>query len=408
VTFTAKWRLDDRHAIIVTRSGTALRLAPSVLDQGGWRRAVPGDGTAAAFLAALDGDAPPGFRLQHFAPDAIPTSGPPGARPPAARPATVPGRAERGFTVDQTNESVVVDEQRVVKWLLSPEDRPHPAPPLLAHLRQVGFTRTPAPYAALWWSPEPAAQEALLAIVAGYLPDAQDGWDWCVDDLLAEWQSGKPASFPADLGILAADLHVALATSSAVFPAPVSTTTWTRTAADVIETALAITPGADGEWLRDLEETLRNDAAVAAQVTPVMRIHGDLHVGQILRWRDGLAVTDFDGNPAVDEVQPLQPAARDVAQLLTSLEHVAQIADKRAGYQQTSAALAFAARARHDCLSAYQSRLAERGMSHLLDERLLKPFAVEQECRELIYAARFLPRWTYAPMNVLRSWYCGL
>jgi maltokinase len=215
-------------------------------------------------------------------------------------------------------------------------------------------------------------------------------------------------SFPEDLGILAADLHVALATPSAVFPAPVIATVWTRTAVAAIETALAITPGADGEWLRSMEETLRKDAAVPAQVTPVMHIHGDLHAGQILRWRDGLAVTDFDGNPAVDEVQPMQPAARDVAQLLTSLEHVAQIADKRTGYQQTAAALAFAARARRDCLRAYQSRLAGRGISHLLDERLLKPFAVEQECRELIYAARFLPRWTYAPMNVLRSWYSGL
>jgi maltokinase len=394
VTFTAEWRLDDRHAIIVTRSGAALRLAPSVRDSDGWRRAAPGDGTAAAFLAALAGGvqaAPaPGFRLQHFAP------------------AAVPGGAERGFTVDQTNESVVVDEQRVVKWLLSPEERPHPAPPLLAHLRQVGFTRTPAPCAALWWSPEPAAQEALLAIVAGYLPDAQDGWDWCVDDLLAEWQSGEPASFPADLGILAAELHVALATPSAVFPAPMGATVWTRTAAAAIETALAITPGADGEWLRSVEDTLRKDATVPAQATPVMHIHGDLHAGQILRWREGLAVTDFDGNPAVDEVQPLQPAARDVAQLLTSLEHVAQIADKRTGYQQTPAALAFAARARRDCLESYKNRLKEHGMSGLLDERLLKPFAVEQECRELIYAARFLPRWTYAPMNVLRSWYSGL
>ncbi|MFI5893647.1 hypothetical protein ACIA5D_26430 [Actinoplanes sp. NPDC051513] len=42
---------------------------------------------------------------------------------------------------------------------------------------------------------------------------------------------------------------------------------------------------------------------------------------------------------------------------------------------------------------------------HLLDEKLLRPFEVEQECRELIYAARFLPRWRYAPMGVLRSWY---
>jgi maltokinase len=71
----------------------------------------------------------------------------------------------------------------------------------------------------------------------------------------------------------------------------------------------------------------------------------------------------------------------------------------------TAEALAFAARATGECLAAYRARLDELGAGEILDERLLRPFAVEQECRELIYAARFLPRWAYAPMGVLRSWY---
>jgi hypothetical protein len=41
----------------------------------------------------------------------------------------------------------------------------------------------------------------------------------------------------------------------------------------------------------------------------------------------------------------------------------------------------------------------------IFDPRLLRPFEVEQECRELLYAARFLPRWRYAAMGVLRSWF---
>jgi predicted trehalose synthase len=36
------------------------------------------------------------------------------------------------------------------------------------------------------------------------------------------------------------------------------------------------------------------NAVPSATVQPV---HADLHVGQILRWRDGLAVIDFEGNP---------------------------------------------------------------------------------------------------------------
>jgi maltokinase len=37
------------------------------------------------------------------------------------------------------------------------------------------------------------------------------------------------------------------------------------------------------------------------------------------------------------------------------------------------------------------------------DPVLLAAFEVEQECRELVYAARFLKRWRYAPMATLRA-----
>ena len=56
-------------------------------------------------------------------------------------------------------------------------------------------------------------------------------------------------------------------------------------------------------------------------------------------------------------------------------------------------------------LAAYRDRLAGRGAAGLLDESLIRPFEIEQECRELIYSARHLPRWRYAPMGVLRAWY---
>ena len=52
---------------------------------------------------------------------------------------------ERPVTVDQTHESVVVGERYVVKWLREPVPD-HPAPVMLAHLAQTGFTGT----AALW------------------------------------------------------------------------------------------------------------------------------------------------------------------------------------------------------------------------------------------------------------------
>nr|WP_134002387.1 hypothetical protein [Streptomyces sp. 846.5] len=307
---------------------------------------------------------------------------------------------ERLITVDQTNRSVVVGEQVVVKWMAE-DSAAGRAPELLGHLAAVGFRRTLSLYAAVF------SQHGLAAMVTEYLPEASDGWDWCVDAVQAELAGAQALGFAADLGELAADLHAALATPSDIFPDPVVSgpLPGPGPARATLAEAIALTDGVDGEWLRASEAQLSDQLIVSPGPDDVrqIRIHGDLHVGQILRWRDGYAVIDFDGNPTLDGTAALQPAARDVAQLLTSLEHVAQIAVNRSTAPQS--ALAWARCARRACLDAYTDRLSEHGKAELFDARLLRPYEIEQECRELVYAARFLPRWRYAPMGVLRSWF---
>ncbi|WP_169943892.1 hypothetical protein [Microbispora sp. H11081] len=305
---------------------------------------------------------------------------------------------ERPITVDQTNHSVVAGETVVVKWFPRPSRAPHPAPALLAHL--AGFARTATPYAAVYW------EDALVALVTAYLPEARDGWEWCVD----EAEAGR-TGFAAEIGALAAELHLAMATPSAVLPDPVRLSppgsgAWLGRAEEALREAVALTDGEDGTWLARRAEALRGELAplASAPATPLIRVHGDLHVGQILRWRDGYAVVDFDGNPTVAGAEPYQPAARDLAQLTTSVDHAGQVAVRRRSAGRGATA-AWAAAARRDLAESYARTLAEAGRADLLDRSLLRPFEVEQECRELIYAARHLPRWRYAPMGVLRTWY---
>ena len=123
----------------------------------------------------------------------------------------------------------------------------------------------------------------------------------------------------------------------------------------------------------------------------VQPVHGDLHVGQVLEWPGGLAVIDFDGNPTLSEAANAirQPRERDVAQMLTSLDHVGRVVEERGGGDRS----AWIAEARAGFLAAIGP----------VDEALLAAFEVEQECRELVYADRFLPRWRYAPMATLRA-----
>jgi maltokinase len=134
----------------------------------------------------------------------------------------------------------------------------------------------------------------------------------------------------------------------------------------------------------------------------VQRVHGDLHVGQVLRWSGGLAVVDFDGDPltarlAAEGADPVaQPAARDVAHLLVSLDQVGRIVDRRTGFAATAAVDAWSATARERLLEGYLDELATLGRSDLFDARLLAPFVADQVCRDLVYAANHLPRWAYA------------
>ncbi|MEW9547679.1 hypothetical protein [Nonomuraea sp. NPDC050783] len=347
----------------------------------------------------LEGEVPPPFGVRRFLP--LPTL----SHDPGRRHIGVPRERDFGPHVDQTNYSVVVAEKVVVKWLTPPVPLPHPTPEILSHLVEAGFNHTAPPYAALTGPVE--GRECLLALATGYLPEARDGWEWCVD----EAERGD-AAFATDLGRLAADLHLALSTLP-VAGTPVAGTPEAGLpgaaavrAAGALAEALELTDGEDGRWLAARADRLRRefDPLDVPAGSPLIRIHGDLHVGQILRWRDGYAVIDFDGNPTVTDTDPRQPAARDVAQLTTSLEHVAQVAVRRRGTPPAAAA-SWAAAAREALLTGYRARLAARGRPDLLDERLIRPFEVEQECRELIYAARHLPRWRYAPMGVLRTWY---
>jgi maltokinase len=290
--------------------------------------------------------------------------------------------------VDQTNVSVV----------------------LTRHLRDVGFTAMPRPLAVA--VREQDGEQVPVAFVEGFLPGAVDGWDWCPE--LAE---AGDLAFARRLGGLAADLHVALATPSPLVPEPLGSATaarvaqWREAALASVDSALdaadrlegvAAVVGARAGLLREAVGALAEPLLAG---TPVQPVHGDLHVGQVLSWEGGLAVVDLDGNPVVADPAAPQPAARDLAQLLTSLDHVARVAEKRAGRPGSGHLAGWAADARDACLDAYTDRLADAGSAHLLDARLLVPFMAEQECREIVYAERHLPRWAYAPATTLQVWW---
>jgi maltokinase len=310
------------------------------------------------------------------------------------------GLTERPIEVDQTQRSFVVGESVVVKWTTTPSAHESPAPRLTTHLAAVGFRAQPSPLGHLVLD-APDGTPVVLASVTGYLPGAKDGWEWYVDDVRTHAR-GHPIDVltpAAALGRLTADLHAALATPSVYIRSPrgaASVRPWHERALAALDEAVQLTGGVEGERLRALEPQARDviDNLRNVDTARVQPIHGDLHVGQILRWRGGYAVNDFDGNPVLSPEERLakQSTARDVAGMLQSLDHVGRVALRHAPDADAQLVETWITEARSAYLTAYRET-----QSDLLDERLLAAFAVEQECREYVYAARHLSRWLYVP-----------
>ena len=137
--------------------------------------------------------------------------------------------------------------------------------------------------------------------------------------------------------------------------------------------------------------------------TRMVYAHGDLHIGQILRSETGrYYVIDFDGSPMLEAPERMRPAppARDVASMMASLDHVGRVVMHRTDELDDEArdrVGAWIERAQAVFLDAYRSTLRTAARQDLLDEALLLPFQVQQECREYAYAARYLPHWRYVP-----------
>lgn len=323
------------------------------------------------------------------------------------------GPVERPMLVDQTHESVVVGERAVVKWAVRAE--PTPAPTLIAHLASAGFTSMPRPLGCVTWTNGGA--DLLLASVVEFLPGASDGWTWAVHDagnFIA--RGGSLESSVSDFSVVGetiAEMHAAMARPSTAIPAPQQPAAgeelrgWQALARDLLGQAVSEVDGPEGERLVSL--VLRIEATFEAMddiaETTTIPVHGDLHIGQVLRWDDGFAVADFDGNPVLPVASRLspQPAARDVAGMLQSIDHIGRVVLRRMEGADSGRVQIWIAEAQRLFLDAYRVRLVHQGCAALLDERLLLPMQAEQECREFLYAVRHLPRWRYVPDQALQA-----
>ncbi|MFO7571457.1 MAG: phosphotransferase [Gaiellaceae bacterium] len=315
----------------------------------------------------------------------------------------------RSLTDDQSNTSVVLGEQLVLKCYRRVLPGVHPEPELLAALTGRSSGRAPT-FGGSLVRHSSAGRETLACLYA-FVPGEPVGWEAIIERAAHALAADDDRACEAlvnelsGLGRAAAELHVDLV---GAFGAELATEQDASRAIETgqarLEDALRVASGDLAAALapRALQVESALDDLSRLSGSPLTRVHGDLHVGQFIAGPGGPVVVDFEGEPGRPLEMRRRPESplRDLACLLLSFDHVAVAAARRVSLEATiDRALGWSASARELAATAYREGI--EGSPIVFDERLLRALEVEKECHEVIYAATVLPEWSYAPATVL-------
>jgi maltose alpha-D-glucosyltransferase/alpha-amylase len=367
-------------------------------------------------------------------------------------------REARPIGREQSNTSVVYDRRVILKLLRRLEAGRSPELELTDFLtREAAFRGTPRLAGAVAYQVHDA-EPVTLALLHEFVPNQGDAWtatlerldeyyaaavegrsDEAPDPVVARALAAADAREASRLGTLTGRLHRALASAPsahALGPDPITAddvAAWVGgmlAQLDRVRTALAARiPGlppalretaqrvvADGARLGDALRAL--DTLATGDVLKV-RIHGDYHLGQLVRTADGFAILDFEGEPlrSLAERRAKQCVLKDVAGMLRSFAYAAQVAlGRRLDASPHDAHLAerlrpwadtWEAGVRAAFLEAYLGEVAAGRKPALVPvererfEWALRAYEIDKALYELGYELANRPAWVAVPLVAL-------
>jgi maltose alpha-D-glucosyltransferase/alpha-amylase len=377
--------------------------------------------------------------------------------------------AVRRSTAEQSNTSIVYGDRFILKLFRRLEPGLNPDAEIGRHLTEkTSFDRIP-PFAGSI-ELEPAADDAeptILTMLQGLVANEGDGWKWTIEELDRYFETCAPLPFPenanaemedslklaehsdsqvardhlgiyldaaATLGRRTAELHLALAAPSddpAFTPEPLTPENFQAVLLDFHQNASRVL-----DVLKERVPFLPDEVIeVAATVlsrrrrildyfgtlksanfrTQRIRIHGDYHLGQVLRVKTDFVILDFEGEPArpLEYRRSKQCPLKDVAGMLRSFSYAAYASlnnysarhsedltrlEPWAQLWERSAAAAFL-RAYRETAQGAEFAPADTSDFH----ELLDVFLLDKALYEVLYELNARPAWVRIPLMGIMS-----
>jgi maltokinase len=324
-----------------------------------------------------------------------------------------PGRL---LEAEQSNSSLVFGNRLILKLFRLLEPGENPELEVTRALAGAGFTACPAP---LGWI---EGLGSTLGILQRYYAGSVDGWKLATERVADHYESkdGDPANFTEDaaaLGRLTAELHAAMATAlpKVTEGQPDLGRLSARLLGQLAQVVALVPELADQR--EAIEEVYTKAEAAGGGSRHLQRIHGDYHLGQVLKAGQDWVVIDFEGEPArpLEERRRLASPLQDVAGMLRSFDYAAfqplvlgedpdtpgPTRDELARFEGPAAAWIEANRAAF--LDGYLARAGDTGKALGGDhELLLRAFELDKAVYEVMYEARHRPPWLQIPLGGIR------
>jgi maltose alpha-D-glucosyltransferase/alpha-amylase len=353
----------------------------------------------------------------------------------AMRALKLPAGAEIEWpSAEQTNSSLVIGREAMVKLLRRLTPGIHPEAEMTRFLTEQGFDGTPKLLGDLVFTGADGGASTVV-IVQSYVENQGDGWAWTLGRLqpiidehatpFGEADSGKfegYRSFATVLGRRLGQMHAALARPSDnpdFAPEPVTDAvaeSWGAAARRQLNQAFALIGDRHEDTLAAAlvtrkQEILDHAAELATEAVGSLstRVHGDLHLGQVLIAGADVMIIDFEGEPLkpVAERRAKSSPLRDVAGMIRSFDYAAAATERDSqlakGGESGERAAELLSQFRQAATAALLAGYAE-GVDNPLTARqmrLLDFFILEKAAYEIAYEAANRPNWLDVPIRGL-------